>query len=105
MNTNTITTKNGNIELTDRELRVYEQLLSFSAAVGFNHEGARQRWNAIVTEYGEMMVPYLKAIALPATACNGALWGTEGHTERMDAVKAEVCQAVQDIMAWGKPLF
>lgn len=107
MNTNihTITSLNGtSVEMTDRELALYIDLVRFSTAIGFNHKGAQHHWNKIVTENGAMMVDYLNDISVPARECN-TRWGTEGHAERLAASDAAVHAAMQDIMHWSKPLF
>ncbi len=101
---NIIITETGTIELTDREMKLYMDLVRFSAAYGHNEDSARYWWNAIVSEHGTAMVDYLKAISIPARECNRQ-WGTEGHLDRLHAVDAVLQASIRDIIVWAKPLF
>lgn len=91
-------------ELTEREQKLKSDLLCYSAAVGYNHEGARFLWNRIVTHYGTAMVEYLRAIETPARPCNQQ-WGEAGHLGRLAEVSRAVDNAMTDITRWAKPLF
>lgn len=63
--------KNMNFEtLTTQQQELSKQLYRFMGAYGFNHEGARYLWNAIVTDFGEATVPYLNQLAIPAKSVN-----------------------------------
>lgn len=101
---NIITTETGTIELTDREMKLYMDLVRFSAAYGHNEDSARYWWNAIIAEHGAAMVDYLKAISIPARECNRQ-WGTEGHRARLHAVDVVLQASIRDIIVWAKPLF
>lgn len=99
---NIISTANGDIELTDREMTLYKNLVRFSAAYNVN-SGARRVWNVLVSEYGTAVVDYLKDIAAVAGPCNAA-WGTEGHRARLEQVDAVIHSAMADLRLWAKPL-
>lgn len=78
--------------LTAREDAIRANLIRFGSASLFgNYEGARSWWNALVTEVGDAVVPYLKELRNRQDF--------DAQTSYIDSV------IMEDLGRWAAPLF